>query len=175
MWLDEASGWGAANRATRGPLVLHRLRLLLGDEKARELLRRVADAYRGQALSTRSFIVHAQAVSGLDLRTFFYGWVYATPQEPVARVIWSTEEQADGTVTLSLSGQLDSGRDAAPIPMLSPILLRFEVDGEPAWQRLILTDQEQTLSLQGLPGTPKKLVLDPGHTFPGLVELKRAK
>ena len=175
VWLDEASGWGHANRSVRGPLVLHRLRLLIGDDTSRPLLRRVADAYRGQALSTRSFILQAQAVSGLDLRTFFYGWVYATPQEPVAQVRWSTEEHADGTVSLTLSGRLDAGRDAAPIPMLSPVLLRFEVGDEAAWQRLVLNETEQTLVLEGLPAMPKKLVLDPGHTFPGKVELTRAE
>lgn len=174
VWLGQASGWGYANRRHRGPLVLHMLRLLLGDAPSRALLTQMATTYAGQRLSSRSFIHRAQALTGQDLRRFFYGWVYATPQEPVAQVAWTTAQEADGTWTLLLTGALDDGiEDADPLPMVAPLLLRMRLDGAPTWQKVLLTELETTTALRGIPHEPKDLKLDPGRAFPGRVEFKR--
>ena len=173
LWSGVFSGFAFHNSRLRGPLVLHRLRLLMGDEPAWRLLERIARAYRGQRLSTRSFLVHAQATADADLRRFFYGWVYATPPEPVARVSWAPRRREDGTWAIELETRLDSGRDGEPQPMLSPLLLRVEVAGEPRYQRIILTEEVLRGSIEGLPTEPKKLKLDPGRTFPGETVLQR--
>ena len=176
IWLGESSGWAVANQQYRAPLVLHLLRLLIGDQNSRKLLLELASTYGGQSLTTASFVLRAQSVSGQDLRRFFYGWVYATPQAPTARVTWSTAQAGDGTWNLTLTGRLDDGRaEADPLPMLAPLLLRMKVGTDTPWQRLILSEVSNSLTLEGIPEEPRGLKLDPSKTFPGKVELKKAK
>lgn len=174
IWLGASSGWTTANQWHRAPLVLHLLRTLIGDTASRELLKQIVSSYGGQGLTTASFVLRAQSEAGQDLRRFFYGWVYATPQEPTARVEWSTVKASDGTWDLTLTGRLDDGRaDTDPLPLLAPMLLRMKVGKQTPWQRLILTEASNSLTLRGIPEEPRALKLDPGRTFPGKVELKK--
>jgi hypothetical protein len=176
VWLGEASGWAAANQRYRGPLILHMLRMLIGEDTSRELLRRMTQTYGGQGLTTASFVLQAQRLGGQDLRRFFYGWVYATPQDPVARVTWTSARNEDGTWDLTLQGRIDDGRaNTDPMPILAPLLLRVKVGDQNAWQRLVLTETESTISLRAVPEEPRGLELDPGGVYPGRTELRRAK
>jgi hypothetical protein len=173
VWAGRFSGFAGPNSQLRGPLVLHRLRLLLGEEQTWELFRRFAQAYPGQRISTESFVLHAEGVAGYDLRRFFYGWVLATPQEPTARVTWSASPAADGTWSLRLDGWIDDGRDGDPLPMMAPILVAMRIDGETLVQRVVLTEVERGGLITGLPGEPKGLKLGPGKTFPGRTKLQK--
>lgn len=172
IWLGGFSGSGA-NAGWRGPLVLYQLRLMLGPDRTRTLMTRIATSYRGQGLSTRSFVLHAQAVAGVDLRAFFYGWVFATPQQPVVFAEWSTHQQADGTWTLAISGHIDAERDGDPLPMLAPLLVRMKVDDQDAWQLVVFTQERGDYTIAGIPAEPKKVGLETS-TFPGKVELTKA-
>ena len=80
------------------PLVIDAMRLLVGSKVTFESLRRVAASYRGQSLSTQSFVLQAQA-AGRDLRSFFAWWVFATPQHPRLQPQWETGRQDDGKWT----------------------------------------------------------------------------
>ncbi len=173
LWSGAHSGLAGPNNLLRGPLVLHRLRLLLGDEATWQLLSRVAQAYRGQRLSTTSFLVHAQATAGSDLRRFFYGWVYATPQEPTLRLGWAPALREDGTWALEFEASLDDGREGDPLPMLSPVLLRMRCDGEDYYQRIVVTEEVRSGSVEGLPCEPDRVKPDPGRTFPGRTAVER--
>ena len=173
LWSGAFSGLFFQNSRLRGPLVLHRLRLLVGDEGSWQLLERVARAYRGQRLSTRSFRVHAEVTAAADLDRFFHGWVHATPREPVARVRWASRQRDDGSWAVELESWMDDGRDGDPLPMLCPLLVRFDSGGQPQLHRLLLTEEVRRGLIEGLPGEPKRLELDPGRTFPGRTVLDR--
>lgn len=170
VWAGPMSSWEWPNDHLRGPLVMHRLRLLLGEEGTRDLLRRVVAAYRGQRLSTLSFMVHAAATAGSDLRRFFYGWIFATPPEPVARVSWAARARQDGSWDLDLAGRIDGGERAA---ILSPVMLTVEAGGESHVRRLLLTEDERTVTVTGFLAEPVGVAIEPGRTFPGTVELSR--
>ena len=181
LWMGSTAGapsiggtFAEPNTMARGPLVMHKLRVLLGDGVMRELLRRTGRLYGGSRLTTKTFLVLAQSTSGMDLRTFFYGWVYATPQQPVLRLLWRPEEAEDGTWTLNLGGVIESGRDGDALPFLSPVMVRVKFGKEEAWQRIVLTHEPADLQIHGIPAEPKKVDVD-WQTFPGKVEVEKVK
>ncbi len=61
-----------------GAVILHALRLTIGDDVFFDLLRTWVDTYAGTAQSTETFIALAEDVSGRDLGAFFDDWLYAT-------------------------------------------------------------------------------------------------
>lgn len=60
----------------RGAWVLHALRLELGDDLFRQVLRTYYDRYKGGNATTDDFIAVANEVSGQDLTDFLTGWIY---------------------------------------------------------------------------------------------------
>jgi len=171
LWAAGASGWWFENNALRAPLVMQALRLQIGDEATRTLLGRLMTSYGGQSLRTESLVLQAQSIAAQDLRTFFYGWVYATPHDPVAELAWEAVQSDESTWALVVRGRLDAGRDADPLPMASPLLVRYDVDGKTYFQRLSLSHEERGFTINGLPGEPAKVVADPLKQFPGRVSL----
>jgi len=171
IWLDSTSGSGVANRAWRGPLILHALRLLVGDEVVHGTLRDLAQA--DTDISLASFLTAVQGLAQRDLRSYVYGWVLNTPSLPTARLRYQLTE-ADGSWTLSGLGHIDSGRRTEPpLPLPTPILLSFRVGEETVVHRLLLSEREASLKIEGLPAKPRDIRLDPGKTFPGRVDVER--
>ena len=173
IWLDQLSGSAELNRRSRGPLVLHQLRLLVGDAVVRAALPRLLVAYGGQGLTLGSFLVQVQALAGTDLRAFVYGWVFNTPTRPVARLAYRLEDE-DGAWTLIATGEIDIGPEE-PTPLPTPILLGFKVGEESHVRRLVLTDTPTEVRIEGIPEKPRDIRLDPAGTFPGKVEVTRAR
>lgn len=60
----------------RGALLLHALRLALGDEDFFAVLRTYYDRFQYQSVTTDDFIAVAEEVSGRDLSAFFDAWLY---------------------------------------------------------------------------------------------------
>lgn len=175
VWLDATSGGSWANRTQRGPLVLHMLRMLVGDEVVRSALGRLMVAYGGQGLSLSSFLVQVQAQAGADLRPFVYGWVFNTPTLPEAHVAYRLEETADGW-SLIATGRIDDGLPTTPdVPLPTPLLLSFTVNGESHARRIVLSEVEAEVRIDGIPDKPRDVRLDPAGTFPGRTKVKRVK
>jgi aminopeptidase N len=63
---------------TRGALVLHALRLKVGDEAFFAILRTYYETYRGGNAATEGFISIAEEIAGMDLEDFFQAWLYET-------------------------------------------------------------------------------------------------
>ena len=61
----------------RGAWVLHALRLEIGDERFRQVLRTYYDRFKGSNATTADFIAVANEVSGQELTEFLNGWIYA--------------------------------------------------------------------------------------------------
>jgi len=170
VWLDMGGGSASANRMLRGPLLLHSLRLLVGDEVVAGALRELA---QGDAYDLAEFLTAVQSRAGVDLRPWAYGWVLNTPSLPEARLTWSVEEDA-GSWTLVGTGVVDGGRETDPkLPLPTPLLLAFTVGEETTLRRVVFTEQPATLRIEGLPAKPRNVRLDPGKTFPGRVKVTR--
>lgn len=60
-----------------GAVVLHALRLTIGDDAFFDVLRRWVAENNGTSQSTDAFIALAEDVSGLDLKPFFDDWLFA--------------------------------------------------------------------------------------------------
>jgi len=60
----------------RGGLVLHALRVEVGDEAFFDIVRQYADTYRDGVVTTNDFITLAESVSGHDLDDLFDRWLY---------------------------------------------------------------------------------------------------
>lgn len=175
VWLGGLGGAGYANVSWRGPLILHALRMLVGDEVVRQVLPRLMVAYGGQGLTLSSFLVQLQGIAGIDLRAFIYGWVFNTPMLPEARLEYRIVEDGEGW-TLSGSGAIDDGRGAEPsVPLPTPILLSFKVGRETHVRRLVLSERVTEIRIEGIPDKPKDVRLDPGNSFLGRVSVKRVK
>jgi len=175
IWLGPLSGAPYENRTLRGPLVLHSLRLLVGDAVVRQVLPRLMLAYGGQGLALRSFLVQIQATAGIDLREFIYGWVFNTPTQPVARLDYRLSDDGESW-TLSGTGVIDDGRDTDPLlPLPTPMLISFKVGKETYLRRIVLRETSSEIRIEGIPDKPKDVRLDPGGTFPGKIALKRVK
>jgi aminopeptidase N len=60
----------------RGGLVLHALRLTVGDDTFYQILRTYYQRYQYSNASTKDFVAVAEEVSGQDLGPFFDAWLY---------------------------------------------------------------------------------------------------
>jgi len=67
----------------RGALVLHALRLTLGDDVFFKILHEYYARYAGKSAGTGDFIAVAQDVSGQDLKGFFNDWLYSDHMPPL--------------------------------------------------------------------------------------------
>ena len=173
IWLDVTSGAGWSNSRIRGPLVMHALRLLVGDEVVQATLRALAQAESDVSLA--SFLRVIQEATGQDLRSYVYGWVLNTPSLPTARLRYRLVQEGE-TWTLSGLGVIDSGREGSPrLPLPTPMLLAYEVAGEMVLTRLILTETEAALTIKDLPMKPRNIKLDPGKSFPGKTIVERIR
>ncbi len=173
VWLGPLAAAASANRMWRGPLILHSLRLLVGDEVVRAVLPRLMQGYGGQGLALSSFLVQIQAVSGIDLRAFMYGWVFNTPAQPEVRLDYRLVQEG-AAWTLSGTGVIEDGRNTEPpLPLPTPILLSFKVGKETFVRRLVLSETASEIRIEGIPDKPRDVRLDPGKTFPGRVTVSR--
>lgn len=63
----------------RGALLLHSVRLTIGDETFFSLLREWVSRYAYGSVTTSMFVDLAEQVSGRELRSLFQGWLHETP------------------------------------------------------------------------------------------------
>jgi aminopeptidase N len=67
--------------SSRGAMTLHALRLAVGDDTMRRIVREWTSSYAGRAVATEDFIDLAEAESGQQLDELFQTWLY-TPGKP---------------------------------------------------------------------------------------------
>jgi aminopeptidase N len=75
----------------RGALVLHALRLQIGDKAFFDLLRTYYDRFKGGSVRTGDFIAVTEEISGQDWQTFFDGWLTADQLPPIPALDLSAE------------------------------------------------------------------------------------
>jgi aminopeptidase N len=79
----------------RGSLVLHALRLEVGDDNFFETLRTYVEQFGGGNAATADFIAVAEEVSGQDLTDFFDGWLFQVDLPPIPQMGLSSDEFED--------------------------------------------------------------------------------
>ena len=85
---------------SKGGLVLHMLRDLMGDEAFFDGIRNFYQEYRDQTVLTRDFQAIMETRHGDNLEWFFNQWIYRSGH-PVVDVTWSWDERT-GEVTILL-------------------------------------------------------------------------
>jgi aminopeptidase N len=73
--VDEKTLFGGGVYA-RGPLVLHALRLEVGDETFFKILRTWVEAHKNGVASDEDFIAHATAIAKRDMKPLLSAWLY---------------------------------------------------------------------------------------------------
>lgn len=136
---------------SKGGLVLHMLRGLMGDEAFFEGIRRFYREYRDQTVLTRDFQSVMEAQYGSTLDWFFEQWIYRAGH-PVVEVTWSWDNQA-GEVSLRLS-QVQPQE-----PFRLPVTLVFEVGDGQHRRQIELHDRSHQFRFK-LDGAPAEVLVD---------------
>lgn len=137
---------------SKGGLVLHMLRGLMGDEAFFAGIRDFYARYRDQTVLTRDFQSVMEARFGEGLGWFFDQWIYRAGH-PVVEVNWSWDGQ-NGEVSVRLS------QTQPQKPYRLPVTLAF-VAGERQERRLAeLRDRSQEFRFK-LDGAPDEVLVDP--------------
>ena len=136
---------------SKGGLVLHMLRGLMGDEAFFEGIRRFYREYRDQTVLTRDFQSVMEAQYGSTLEWFFEQWIYRAGH-PVVEVTWSWDDQA-GEVSLRLS-QIQPQE-----PFRLPVTLVFEMGGGQHRRQIELHDRSHQFRFK-LDGAPAEVLVD---------------
>jgi CheY-like chemotaxis protein len=145
---------------SKGPLVLHMLRHVMGSEKFQQMLGSFAQRYRGRPISVVDLELAANAVYGEDLVWFFQEWVmerilpdYVIP-EAVSRPV------ADGYQTVIRIR--NEGTGEMPVDVLlttdrgEALLRRFPVPGMEGETLVTVTTQQRVVRVEV---DPEKWVL----------------
>ena len=137
---------------SKGGLVLHMLRGLMGDETFFAGIRDFYARFRDQTVLTRDFQAVMESRYGGPLDWFFDQWIYRAGH-PVVEVTWSWDEQT-GEVTARL-------RQTQPQePFRLPVTLAFVVDGKQQRQQIELRDRSHEFRFK-LDGAPAEVLVDP--------------
>ena len=137
---------------SKGGLVLHMLRGLMGDEAFFEGIRDFYARFRDQTVLTRDFQSVMETRFGEDLEWFFDQWIYRAGH-PVVEVTWSWDER-NGEVSVLLS------QTQPQEPFRLPVTLAFVAGDRQERRQVELRDRshEYRFNLDGAPG---EVLVDP--------------
>lgn len=137
---------------SKGGLVLHMLRGLMGDEAFFEGIRDFYARFRDQTVLTRDFRSVMETRLGEDLGWFFDQWIYRAGH-PVIEVNWSWDDR-NGEVTVRLS------QTQRQEPFRLPVTLAFEVGEGQERRQVELRDRSHEFRFK-LDGAPGEVLVDP--------------
>lgn len=140
---------------SRGPLVLHMFRKMVGDEAFLAWMRTLVDLGRQrQAVSTEDVILVAEHLVGPDARWFFEQWLHH-PGVPDLAASW---RQTGNTVAVTLT----QSNTPEPLRLIVPVLLRSKKGPAHDVVYQVATDRaELTVELAAPKGGVKSVALDP--------------
>lgn len=102
---------------SKGALVLHMLRGVVGDEAFFRIIRTYYEKYKYSTATTPDFVRICEEISGKDLGVFFDQWVYTGKGRPVIEYSWSTDGSvADGFQTRLRLRQIQDDREVYSFP-----------------------------------------------------------
>jgi aminopeptidase N len=136
----------------KGAMVLHMLRLVIGDQNFFRLLQDYARRFAGRAATLDEFERLAEEVSGEPLDYFFGQWVRSTgiPSFEVDWVIYRTQEG------FKVAGELKHELEIFRMP----IPVRVETEGPPVTQLVETAGPSSPFSIETF-GKPTRIQIDP--------------
>lgn len=137
---------------SKGGLVLHMLRGLMGDDAFFHGIRDFYARFRDQTVLTRDFQSVMEARFGEDLGWFFDQWIYRAGH-PVVEVIWSWEDR-NGEVSLRLT------QTQPQEPFRLPVILTFEVGDRQEHRQVELRERTHEFRFK-LDRAPGEVLVDP--------------
>ncbi len=140
----------------RGPLVLHMLRAMAGDERFFAILRRVLAVGALRPVRTADLQAAAREVLKADLGWFFDDW-YGKGGIPEIRVTYTTSPLPGDKPELTGFAVQAAGESFRRV--LIPLLVEYETGAREV--RLVFQDQPVTEFRFELPALPKKVRVDP--------------
>ena len=140
----------------RGPLVLHMLRTLAGNEKFFAILRRFLERGREGPVTTDDFRIAVEEVLGTDMKWFFEQW-YRQGGIPEIKVDHRVEPAANGTFVLT--GKARQAQGPAFRKIHIPLVL--EMEGGARELRLVFQERPVEEFRFDLEEKPRKVSVDP--------------
>ena len=137
---------------SKGGLVLHMLRGLMGNEAFFDGIRRFYREFRDQTVLTRDFQAVMETRYGSTLDWFFEQWIYRAGH-PVVEASWSWDEET-GEVTM----QVRQTQRQEPFRM--PLTLAFAIGDREQRRRIELRDRSHVFRFD-LDEAPGEVLLDP--------------
>ncbi|MEX2219289.1 MAG: M1 family metallopeptidase [Phycisphaerales bacterium] len=145
----------------KGALVLHMLRMKLGDDAFWKGVRLYVQRHRFKEVETDDFRKCLEEVSGLGLERFFQQWCYQPGMPRVeASFDWKgTEGSAGGELTIALDQKQHIDADNPAYALSFPIHVKYD-DESSEWLRLD-TDATTATRTFALKARPEGVELDP--------------
>ena len=137
---------------SKGGLVLHMLRGLMGDAAFFEGIRRFYREFRDQTVLTRDFQAVMESRAGKRLDWFFDQWIYR-PGHPVVETTWSWDEGTrEATVRLQQTQPQETFR--------LPLTLAFVAEDRQQRRQIELRERSHVFRFK-LDGAPEEVRIDP--------------
>jgi aminopeptidase N len=136
----------------KGAMVLHMLRLVIGDQNFFRLLKEYSQRFAGQTATVDEFEQLAEEVSGEPLDYFFGQWIRSTgiPSFDVDYVIYRTQEG------FKVAGELKHELEIFRMP----IPVRVETEGPPVVELVETAGPSSPFSIETF-GKPTRIQIDP--------------
>lgn len=137
----------------KGPLVVHMLRVQLGDDKFKAALQKLLSDHAGEWIKTEDFRKVIESVAGYQMDWFFDQWIRETG---IPELHFSYNVQPHEGKYL-LSAQLKQSGPAEPKALFVPVSFHFKSGrGEKEWR---VSKADEKLQLM-LPQQPTKVMID---------------
>jgi len=140
----------------RGPLVLHMLRTMMGNDRFFSLLKTMVTKYAGKMMSTDDFARETSGAVGQDMKWFFDQWI-KEPGIPELQVSKSIIREGDRTY---VAGHLKQNT-AHFKKLLVPFV--YQVSGGQRSAKLFMMDEPEQDFRVELPAGVSSVDVDPGH------------
>jgi hypothetical protein len=141
----------------RGPLVLHMLRTMIGNDRFMAATRAFLDTARNGPASTEDFANAVSAATGTDMRWFFDQWVRSSGI-PTIEVKTNIEPASGGTYKLSGTMRQVAGEKFKKV--MVPLV--FTIGTKQDYRVVFADEPEKTFEFL-IQGRPSFLKVDPSH------------
>jgi aminopeptidase N len=165
IWVQDITDvnqiFSSARSYSKGCVVLHMLRGIVGDSTFNNILRSyTADPSVAYGVATtEEFQSIAEIVSGLDLNYFFQEWIYGE-NYPKYSVVWSTQNISGNLYNLSL--KISQNVNSNPAFFTMPIQIKVNFSSSDTLIEVFNNAQVQNFNVS-VNGNPTSISFDPGN------------
>ncbi|HEX7356384.1 MAG TPA: T9SS type A sorting domain-containing protein, partial [Ignavibacteriaceae bacterium] len=165
IWVEDISSvneiFNGARSYSKGAVVLHMLRGIVGDSIFYDILRSyTADPSVAYGVATtEDFQTVAENVSGMDLDYFFQEWIYGE-NYPKYSVVWSTQNVSGNLYDLAL--KITQTTNSNPTFFTMPIQIKVNFANGDTIVSVFNNAQVQNFNIS-VNGMPTSISFDPGN------------